>query len=130
MNPEQQRKLVLEHLERRERIAQQTREQLEEREKEVAVDPLAGVPEEVRRAAEDEYYESQGKKRYTTSDGRTMFLSPAEIAQRRRARSGRETDKPRFYGLRVDDPQRNYVNLAFNAAAVVLALLVVYVILH
>jgi hypothetical protein len=130
MTPEEQRQLVLEHLERRERITQQTREQLEERDKDVALDPLAGVSPEVRREAEDAWHESQGRRRYTTSDGRTLFLTPDEIAQRRRAKSGKGDQKGRFYGPRGDEQQRAWVNTGFNVLAVGLALLVVYLILH
>jgi hypothetical protein len=130
MTPDEQRQLVLEHLERRERIVHQTREQLAEREKEASLDPLAEVAQEVRIAAEDEYYAKQGKRRYNTSDGRTIFLTPEEIAKRRRAKSRREKRKPRYYGIHNPEGKRDLLNIGFNAGAVILALMVVYLILH
>jgi hypothetical protein len=130
MTTDEQHQLVLEHLERRDQIAKQTREQLAEREKEASLDPLGDIPSEVRRQAEDSYYEHQGRHRYITSDGRTMFLTSAEIEQRRQAKTHRDKRKPRYYGMRSSESDNTLLNVGFNVLSVVLALLVVYLILH
>lgn len=131
MTPEAQRDLVLEHLRRREQIASETRDLLAERETAPStLDPLAAVDHHVREAAEDEFFAQQGRHRYKTSDGRVLFLTPEEIAQRRRARSHRKKDKGRFYGPVSDDRRRRMLSWGFNIGAVLLALLIVFLILH
>jgi hypothetical protein len=131
MSTDDPRQLVIAHLERRDTIAEETRQHLESLQREPAQDALANVPLEIRRAAEDEYYARQGKQRYTTSDGRTLFLQPDEIHKRQKAKAGREKRKPRHYGANASsDLQSSRLTLGFNAGAVVLALLVVYLILH
>lgn len=131
MNAQEQRQQVLDLLERRERIAAETEASLQEREFHDPIDPLANIDPSVREAAEDEFYARQGRRRYRTSDGRTLFLKPEEIAQRRRARSqGSRRPKPRFYGPSGDDRRRVMLTWGFNVAAVVLALLIVAIILH
>lgn len=133
---EAQHALVIEHLERRERIAAETRAHLAELDAREPVDPLAAVDPAVREAAEDAFYARHGKRRYKTSDGRTLFLTPEEIAQRRRARGqrgrgGRSSRKSsRTYGPAADEQRRRMVTWGFNIAAIVLALIVVFVILH
>lgn len=132
MNADEQKAAVFEHLKRREQIAAQTKELLEERPTEV-IDPLAHVDPAVREAAEDEYYAAKGRNRYRTSDGRTLFLTPEEIAHRRRARGQRH--RPRragntFYGASSTDRHRKLVGMGFNVGVVLLALVVVWLILH
>jgi hypothetical protein len=130
MNADDQRQLVLDYLARREQIAAETRDLLAEREAAVSVDPLAQVDPTLRESAEDEFFASRGRHRYKTSDGRTLFLTPEEIAQRRRARAHRTKSKGRFYGPSGDDQRRKWVGYAFNLGAVVLALVVVFLIMH
>ena len=83
---QQQRELVLQHLTRREEIKSRTKEHLDTF-KAGPIDPLEAVDSEVRQQVEDEFYGSRGRRRYITSDGRTMFLRPDEIEKRRHARS-------------------------------------------
>ena len=130
MTPEEQHALVLEQLARREEIAAQTRQHMAERDTREELDPMASVDPAIRLAAEDEWYAARGKRRYRTSDGRTMFLTPEENAQRRRGRSG---GKPRprssAYGPGTDSRNRQLVTWGFNIGDVVLALVIVAVIL-
>jgi hypothetical protein len=130
MTPEAQRQLVLDHLARREQIATETRTQLAERESQDPIDPLGGIDLSVREAAEDEYYAAQGKRRYKTHDGRTLFLTPEEIAQRRRVRTERGRTRGRYYGPSADELRRRWLTWGFNIGAVVLALIIVFLILH
>lgn len=131
MNPDEQKALVFEHLRRRERIAAETRDQLQSPPHDDA-DPLHGVSDEVRRQAEDEFYEAQGKRRYVTSDGRTLFLTPEEIAQRRHVRSQRRRRRGRssYYGMSSGERNRVWLTWGFNILAVGMALVVVYLILR
>lgn len=132
MNPDEQKDRVLEVLARRERIAAETKRQLEERHTPGGVDPLAGIDPAVRRAAEDEFYASQGRHRYETSDGRTLFLTPEEIALRRRARGqrGRRKGRGRAYDALTSGSRRRWTTLGFYGGAVLLALLLVWLILR
>lgn len=130
MTPEAQRQLVLEHLARREQIASETRAQLAEREAHDSIDPLAAIETSVREAAEDEYYAAQGKRRYKTHDGRTLFLTPEEIAQRRRVRSEKGRTRGRYYGPSAEELRRRWLTWGFNVGAVLLALVIVFLILH
>ncbi len=125
-----QKALVFEHLRRREQIAAETKAQLDDRGRDARLSPLEAVDPKVLEVAEDEYYEAQGKRRYRTSDGRTLFLLPEEIAKRRRARSSRHRKaKTGFYGPGAD-PTRWWLNWGFNLGSVLLAAVVVYLILR
>lgn len=132
MNSDSQKALVLDVLRRREQIASDTRLALEERAVVEAIDPLAGVDPAVRRAAEDEFYATQGRHRYETSDGRTLFLTPEEIAQRRRARGERAHRKGRSASGYSALAERNrwWLGWGFYGAAVLVALGVVWLILR
>jgi hypothetical protein len=132
LSEDEQRAVVYDLLRRRDEIAQKTREQIADRSADSSLDPLAQVDPEVRQAAEEAYYLEQGKRRYRTSDGRTLYLTPEEIAQRRRVRSQRGTrgKRPRFYGPTGTDRRRWLLTWGFNAAAVLMGLAIVYVILR
>jgi hypothetical protein len=132
MNHDSQKALVLDVLARREQIASETRHALEERAVAETVDPLAGVDPAVRRAAEDEFYAAQGRHRYETSDGRTLFLTPEEIAQRRRARGERARRGRHAASSYSALAERNrwWLGWGFYGAAVVVALGVVWLILR
>lgn len=136
MTPEEQKALVLAQLAKRERIATDTRahlDELDELDGGDRLDPLLRVDPAIRRAAEDEHYAAQGRRRYETSDGRTIYLTPEEIAVRRRTRSGRAeaegAGKSRYYGP-TGDRDRRWLTWGFNSLAVLLAFAVVYLILH
>lgn len=133
MTPDEQKALVLAQLTKRERIANDTRAHLEELGEAHSLDPLANVDPAVRRAAEDEFYAAQGRRRYETSDGRALYLTPEEIAVRRRTRANRadpdHIGRARYYGA-AGDRDRRWLTWGFNALAVFLAFAVVYVILH
>ncbi len=126
---ETDRERVLAHLARRDAIARATREAIEARNRGRAViEPLADVPAEVRQAAEDEFYGAQGRTRYVTSDGRTLFLTPAEIERRRGAHppdaKRRQRRRASAYN-QGGDPRDRWVGLGFNVGVVLLALVVV-----
>ena len=129
MTPDQQRELVIQHLSRREEIVTRTKAHLDTF-KEGPADPLAEVDPSIREQVEDEFYASLGKRRYTTSDGRVIFLRPQEIEKRRHAKEKkRQKDGRRFYGASGDARQRRLRMLGFNVGAVFLALIVVYFIM-
>lgn len=132
MNPESQKALVLDVLRRREQIASETKHALEERAAADAVDPLATVDPAVRRVAEDEFYATQGRHRYETSDGRTLFLTPEEIALRRRTRGERAHRKGRSQSSysALAENHRWWLGWGFYAGAIVVALGVVWLILR
>ncbi|HMV67305.1 MAG TPA: hypothetical protein PKA64_10675 [Myxococcota bacterium] len=130
MNPEAQRQIVLDHLARREQIASETLAQLHERREPDPIDPLAQIDQAVREAAEDEFYAAQGRRRYKTHDGRILFLTPEEIAQRRRVRTERGRARGRYYGPGAEEQRRRLLTWGFNIGAVVLALVIVFLILH
>lgn len=133
MTPDEQKALVLAQLAKRERIATDTRAHLDELGESHAVDPILKVDPAIRRAAEDEFYGAQGRHRYETSDGRSLYLTPEEIAIRRRTRANRadpdHLGRARYYGA-TGDRDRRWLTWGFNAGAVLLALAIVYVILH
>lgn len=127
------RERVLRHLERRESIAETTRQQLAERQAEPSLDPLGDVDPQVREQVEDAFYAERGRHRYRTSDGRVLFLTPEEIAQRRRARS-QKSKRTRarastYYTGQASQRQRLWLTWGFNLAAIGLALVVVWLIL-
>ncbi len=128
MNPEDQKSLVIEHLRRREQIAEQTRARIQAPER-GAEDPLLHVDPEIRRAAEEEYSASIGRRRYVTSDGRVLFLKPEEIAERRRAKA-RNSQRPADDGSREGERRRMLVKWTFNLVVVSLALAIVWIILR
>lgn len=133
MTPDEQKALVIAGLAKRERIANDTRVHLEELGDTSALDPLSKVDPAIRRAAEDEYFAAKGRHRYETSDGRTLYLTAEEIALRRRTRANRadpdHAGRNQNYGP-TGDQNRWWLTWGFNAMAVILALAVVYVILH
>ncbi len=123
---------VFDVLARREQIAVDTRRQLEEtRGATDDLDPLAQIDPAVRRAAEDEFYAAKGRHRYETSDGRTLFLTPEEIDQRRRSRGQRKKQRGRsvYEGSGAADARRKRVSLAFYVGAIALALVLTALIL-
>ncbi len=133
LSTDEQRALVLEHLERRETIREATRESLEAAVAPPVQDPLAHVDVELRERVEDEFFEARGKRRYQTSDGRVIFLTPREIEQRRRARSKKNKKRRRGGGYGYYGPssrRSRWSNIAFNVGAVALALVFVYLILR
>ncbi len=133
MTPEAQHSAVLEHLGRREQIAADTRAMLERRDDENALDPLANIDPAIRQAAEDEFYAKLGRHRHQTSDGRTIFLTPEEIAQRRRARTKRQRKSragSSYDHLSGDERRRTWLTWGFNIGAVLLGLLIVFFMLH
>lgn len=127
---DEQKDRVAAYLARREAIAAETREQLEQRSGASRLDPIEDVDPAVRRAAEDAFYAERGRERYVTSDGRTLFLTPDEIAQRRAARDRRRSKPRRREGALGEDHRRRQLTWAFNAAVVLLALALVFLIVR
>ncbi|MGC6515812.1 MAG: hypothetical protein ACON4N_15090 [Myxococcota bacterium] len=132
MNAEEQRAFVMEHLSRREQIAQETRDQIEQHHQQLKLeqDPLQQVDPAILAQAEDDFYAERGRTRYTTSDGRVLFLTDTELQQRSRAKSASKSRRrPRYYGVDNADSSRWWLTWGFNVGAVGLALIMVYVIL-
>ena len=130
MTPNEQRELIRTHLHRREQIKERTRASLENP-PEGPVDELDSVDPLLFEEEEDAFYKAQGKTRYRTSDGRTLFLTPPQIEQRRRARSrkaGRQ--RGRHLYSRSSEQNRRLIGISFNVGAILLALILVYLILR
>lgn len=130
LNEEEQRAVVFDLLRRRDEIVAKTKEQIADRAGDKSADPLGKIDPQVRQQAEDAYYLEQGKRRYRTSDGRTLFLTPEEIAQRRRVRSQRHGRRPKYYGPGSTDRRRWMLTWGFNIGAVLLGLAIVFAILR
>jgi hypothetical protein len=130
MTPNEQRELIRTHLQRREQIKERTRASLETPSA-ASTDQLERVDPLLFEEEEDAFYKKQGKTRYRTSDGRTLFLTPPEIEQRRRARS-RKASRPRGRHLysRSSEQNRRLIGISFNIGAILLALMLVYLILR
>lgn len=126
---EEQRQLVMQHLERREDIAVGTQARLEELRQE-PVDPLAQVDPEIRRQVEDEFYARYGKKRYRTSDGRVLFLTDDEVARRQDAKTRKRGRSSSRYYSNYSARSPAWWTWGFNIAAVLLGLAAVWLILH
>ena len=131
MTPEEQRQLVLDALARRERIAAETRTAIADLSAGESLDPLAAIDPAIREQAEDAFYGALGRHRYRAHDGRTLFLTPEEIANRHRARSRKSRAASSSYDmLSGDERRRTWLGWAFNIGAILLALVIVGLILR
>ena len=130
MTPHEQRELVRAHLHRREQIKERTQAFLETS-LSTPADALDSVDPQLFEEEETAFYKAQGRVRYRTTDGRTLFLTPSEVEQRRRARS-RRNSRPRGRHLysRSTEQNRRLIGLGFNLSAILLALGLVYLILR
>jgi len=132
------------YLERRQLIAQKTAERLEASPSPMpSFEIIQSIPLDEREAIEDAFYKEQGKFRYTSSDGRTLFLTPEEIAERQRSKKrkvlrtqtlpplpGRRNKRSRMHSSEDEERKRRYTLWAFNVGVVVLALALVQALLR
>ena len=119
MQTEEQRAQLRTWLARHEAIAAETRQRLYAVVRE-HLDPLSDVDAEFRRSVEDEFYAERGLERYTTSDGRTKWLSPEQIERRRTAGPRRPAPAQR--------DQRQLMLWAVNVGASMIAVVLIYLV--
>jgi len=126
MTPEEQRAIVRDYLERKEQVVARTRDQFEILAEKTGEKPLLKVDPQIRREVEDEYYATLGRHRYTTRDGRTLWLTDEDLEKRRKRRRRKRSRSSRYYGPTSHRDRRKLILWGFNIAVVLMAILVAY----
>jgi hypothetical protein len=130
MNRAEQKEQVIAALRRRAQIAEETRARLSELDQRGGDDALLHVDPDVRVEAEEEYSASIGRRRYVTSDGRVVFLTPEEISLRRRAKARSQQRAGQVDAMSDQTRRRQRVVWAFNVGVVLLAVAIGWMLLR
>jgi len=127
LSEDEQKAYVVDFLQEREAIIERTRDRMK---KDIAVveDPLGHIDPAIRQKAEEEFHRAKGRVRYVSSDGRVRYLTPQQIRLREKARKRARKKNTYFEG--AQHKNRKLESLIFNAVAVLLAVVIVWVILR